>query len=70
MDELAETRHVTFVMRLVLNQNGRVAYGELIDARTNQSRHFRERSGLTQALNDWLNQLESTAVEPDNTALI
>ena len=67
MDELVETRHVTLVLRLVLSQNGRVMYGELINAESGQSQHFRDRSGLTHSLDDWLNQLESSAA--DNAAM-
>ncbi len=61
MEELAETRHVTFVLRLVLNQSGRVSHGELIDAESGRSHNFRDRSDLRQTLAEWLNQLESAA---------
>jgi len=68
MEELAEARHVTFVLRLVLSQAGRVMYGEWIDAESGRSRHFRDRSGLKQTLDEWLSELESTAA--DDTALV
>ncbi len=53
-DRLAETRHMTLILRLVLDPDGQIHHGEIIDADTKSMSRFKNWDEMIRALQDWL----------------
>ena len=59
---LSEKRHVTVILRLVLDAQGRLEYGEIVEAEGMLWRRFVGWRGLTRTLRDWLARQEHAGV--------
>jgi hypothetical protein len=53
-DTLAERRHVTVILRLVLDRGGRLIHGEVVDVEAGPWARFAGWRGLTRTLHAWL----------------
>ena len=53
-DRLAETRYATLILRFVLDQQGHLKYGELIDATNGFEERFVEWHDMIRMLSVWL----------------
>jgi hypothetical protein len=51
---LAEKRYATLILRLVLDKQGRLLYGELVDVEDGHPAHFSGWRGLINAVRVWL----------------
>jgi hypothetical protein len=51
---LANRRYVTLILRLTLDQRGRLIGGELVDMTNSGPEHFIRIAGLRQAVTRWL----------------
>ena len=49
-EHLADTRNITFILRLVLNDRGQIMHGELVDVALPQTQRFKDWNELIQAL--------------------
>ena len=56
-NQLLEKRHVTVVLRLVISEQGTVAYGELVDENGNPIDRYMGERGMTRALCSWVASL-------------
>jgi hypothetical protein len=63
-NHLAERRYVTVVVRLVLDQHGRLIHGEFIDVASVIGVRFSGWRGLIRAVRSWLAQQPSAPEEP------
>ena len=67
-DELSSSRQVVLILRLVLDRRGQLHHGELVDAEAIPQARFVSLSGLTDALNRWLErQYRAGAADADQT---
>lgn len=57
-DKLADRRHVTVVLRLLLDRHGRLIYGEVVDPAAHPQRRFVGWRGVTRAIRAWLSAQE------------
>ena len=55
-DQLANCQPVVLILRIVLNRNSEVQYGELLDAHANRVAFVRELTDLPYAVTRWLEQ--------------
>ena len=53
-DALANLRHVVAILRLVVDAEGHLKQGELVDAETRSLGRFADWRGLIRALRTWL----------------
>jgi len=53
-DKLAETRQVTVILRLVVDRDGRLQHGEVVNIADNSNNRFKDWDGLTLTLRSWL----------------
>lgn len=51
-----EGYYVTLILRLNLDEKGELSKSELVDTTGSLSKHFIDRKGLHQGIDDWLNQ--------------
>lgn len=63
-DELAASRNVTVILRLVLDAQGDLVRGDLVEVDGSPWRHFTGWQGLTGALQDWLLRRQRAAESP------
>jgi hypothetical protein len=54
VDNLAATRQLAVVLRLVVTTSGNVLYGEVVDTVTGEARRFVGLPGLSGAVRSWL----------------
>ncbi len=54
-ERLSDVHHVTLIMRFVLNEQGQILHGELVDPQSTGIRRFKAWNGLISALSAWLN---------------
>ncbi len=59
--EVLESRHVTVILRLVIDQQGRVVNGEVVDVEAKLLGRFAGWVGLTYELRAWLDTQASDA---------
>ncbi len=65
-DTLGERRHVTLILRLVLDRLQGLVYGEIVDADGRHGGHFRAWSELPGVVQSWIGRREKSAPqEPD-----
>jgi hypothetical protein len=55
-NKLAEKQYATLILRLVLDQQGRLLYGELVDVAGGQPKWFAGWRGMISAVRAWLNR--------------
>jgi len=55
---LAEHHYATLILRLMLDQHGRLMYGDIVDVANTHQEHFVGDHGLIQAVRTWLSQHE------------
>lgn len=60
---LAERHYVTLIVRLTLDEQGRLIQGALLDTANSLPEHFLGAPGLTQAVTHWLQQQEHKEVD-------
>ena len=60
-----ENRPVTLILRLVLDANGRLRYGEAVDTEARSQGRFVGWHGLTRTVRAWLARHEHTGGAPD-----
>ena len=53
-NHLADKRYITVVLRLVLDEHGRLTHGQLVDVANGRKRRFIGWRGLVQAVRNWL----------------
>lgn len=53
-NHLADKRYITVVLRMVVDERGRLLHGELIDVEGVQQQRFKGWRGLAQAMRIWL----------------
>ncbi len=53
-DGVAEARHMTLILRLVVDRSGQLHHGELIDVGTKSTSRFKKWDELIRILHDWL----------------
>jgi hypothetical protein len=53
-NRLADRRHITAILRLLVDRHGDLVDGELVDAEARSRGHFLEWQELTRMLRDWL----------------
>jgi hypothetical protein len=51
---LAETRQVTAILRLMVDRNGHLLHGEVVNVEDNSQNRFKDWAGLTRTLRVWL----------------
>lgn len=54
IERLTDVRHVTVILRLVLNRRGQLTHGEIVDVEGTTRIHFKGWRELTRALRAWL----------------
>ena len=54
-ERLADAHDVTLVVRFVLNKEGKILHGELVDAQSTNVKRFNTWNSLICALSAWLN---------------
>jgi hypothetical protein len=60
-----EKRQVTLILRLVLDAQGRLQYGEAVDTEARSQGRFVGWRGLTRTVRAWLARQEHTGGTPD-----
>lgn len=63
-DKLANKQYATLLLRLVLDQQGRLLYGELVDVAGGQPARFAGWRGMIRTVRAWLNG-QAQAGEPE-----
>ena len=58
---LVDRRHVSVILRLVLNERGRLLYGHVVDHSRELRNPFTEWRGMARAVRAWLATVEPTA---------
>lgn len=59
-ENVLEQRHyVTLILRLSLDQHGRLIQGEMVDTANELQERFMGRAGLTRAVQSWLTRQET-----------
>lgn len=64
-ETLGEKRYATLILRLVLDQQGRLMHGELVDVAGGFSNRFVAWRGLIHALRAWLTYQEKEGLSED-----
>jgi hypothetical protein len=64
-NNLAEKRYATLILRLVLDQHGRLIYGELVDVASGLPDRFVAWRGLIRTVRAWLTSQEQTGTSDD-----
>lgn len=54
IERLTDARHVTVILRLVLNRRGQLTHGEIVDVEGTTRVRFKGWRELTRALRKWL----------------
>ena len=57
-NHLADKRYITVVLRMVVDERGRLLHGELIDVEGVQQQRFKGWRGLVEAVRSWLSSEE------------
>jgi hypothetical protein len=60
--QLTDRRYATVVLRLQLDQQGRLIQGELVDAVGGHKQRFAGWRGMTRSLRDWLKGMKRAGV--------
>lgn len=60
---LANRHYVTLILRLALDQTGRLLQGELVDTTDTSQKRFLGLTGLNQAMEAWLQQQEQSVAD-------
>jgi hypothetical protein len=60
--QLADRRYATVILRLQLDQEGRLIQGELVDANSEHKHRFVGWHGLTKSVQEWLQRKEQAGV--------
>ena len=60
-DSLMKRRYATLILRLLLDQQGQLVYGEIVDVANTHQEHFIGSSGLFSAVEAWLMQQEQNS---------
>lgn len=65
-----ETRNATLILRLVLDQQGQLKYGEFVDVTSGYEKRFRAWNDMIRMLRVWLNSQASSQppVDPQKLA--
>jgi uncharacterized protein YfbU (UPF0304 family) len=65
-----ETRNATLILRLVLDQQGQLKYGEFVDVTSGYEKRFRAWNDMIRMLRVWLNSQTSSQppVDPQKLA--
>jgi hypothetical protein len=64
-EKLGEKRYATLILRLVLDQQGRLMHGELVDVVSGFSNRFVGWRGLIRTVRAWLADQEKEGVSDD-----
>jgi hypothetical protein len=66
---MSDRHYVTLVLRLTLDQMGRLLQGEFVDTKTPFGKRFLGVTGLNQAVETWLHQQEHPAADVSSADL-
>ena len=62
-NQLSAKRHVTVILRLVVDGQGRLEHGEVVDTEARLQGRFVDWRGLIRTMREWLAQQEEGGVE-------
>lgn len=67
-EHLSGKEYVTLVLRVVVNDRRQIVQGELIDAVSTQTIHFRKWRGLLRAISGWLKNRSARSADASLTS--